>query len=492
MGEIGLGLLHQGLIQSIRNQWTTGFGVAVLYMEVRPDFEAAHPTVEIWEKEEKAIFWKQRLDHEYYFMLQIRNDKEGYRESAEQSMARLREQLIVVETAATEEAGSGLQRGCSFRLGVSLARPDSNTSTETVVYRAIQTAIERSASAVSPIERIPVATAEISYAREPIDKVYPSTNGAQLIGSLASSIAAIPSYAPVSDASYVFDTDAHVPGIVVVREGEPVGLLMREKLHQMLAGQYGLPLYWNRSVERIMDNKPLIVDESMPVERVSQLAMERSDFRLYDVVIITKEGQLSGAASVRAILECMTMLRTEEARSANPLTGLPGNSGIQTELGNRIKLEKPFAMVYADMDFFKWFNDCFGFGLGDELIRYLAHLLRVVFRKNGESDVFVGHIGGDDFIAMMDPEDVEEACRELIHQFDVGVRDFYGGEEVTSVVDRSGNTIQQEGVSLSLSVLVWDGRLSANPGHFSRQAAKLKKRAKAVKGSMYMVERLME
>src|SRR5690606_8199910 len=119
------------------------------------------------------------------------------------------------------------------------------------------------------------------------------------------------------------------------------------------------------------------------------LAMARDFSQLYDVVIITREGQMIGTASIRSILESMTVMRTEAARTANPLTGLPGNEGIQRELRRRIERQRPSAVIYADLDYFKWFNDYFGFGLGDELIRFLAELLSGIVQQEGKPEDFV-------------------------------------------------------------------------------------------------------
>jgi len=489
MGEIGLGLLHQGMIQSIRKQWSAGCGVAVLYMHAEPPEDDSVAFMESWQDEAKRVFWKMRLEHDYYFLLRMLPEEDWSPHGASQWTSLLRERI---GAAGMCSGGVAVAADAGLRIGLCAVEPAQETRTEASVFRAIQTAKEHADTESWDTDRAQAQT--VSALMRAVREGNPvlAQPGVQTIGTLASPIAAIASYAHVSEASYVFDTDAQVPGIVVVRDGEPVGLLMREKLHQMLAGQYGLPLYWNRSVERIMDNQPLIVDEGMAVERVSQLAMERSHYRLYDVVIITRNGQLMGAASVRAILECMTTLRTEEARSANPLTGLPGNSGIQSELASRIGGQRPFAMVYADMDFFKWFNDFFGFGLGDELIRYLAELMESVLRAKGGSDVFIGHIGGDDFIALVDPDKAEAACSELIGLFDRGIRRFYGGEEVTSVTDRSGNMVEQAGVSLSLSVLVWEGEAPVSPALISKQAARLKKSAKSIKGSICVMEHLTE
>ncbi|MBP3961628.1 GGDEF domain-containing protein [Paenibacillus lignilyticus] len=306
------------------------------------------------------------------------------------------------------------------------------------------------------------------------------------IGSLAKTV---PMFAPgslVSDLSRMFESNPHIQGAVVVQEGRPIGLVMKENMNQLLAGQFGLPLYWNRAIARIMDKEALVVDAELPVEQVVQLAMARDISRLYHLVLITRGDKFVGAASVRSILECMTQLRTEEARTANPLTGLPGNASIQREMQRRIDAGRPFTIIYADLDYFKWFNDCFGFSQGDALIRFLASVLQEVAQVGGKRDDFIGHIGGDDFIMLTDRLESEKLCRLLLARFDSGVKAYYGPAEVLSVVDRSGVAVQQEGVTLSLSLLSWNGAIPLTTAVISQAAARVKKQAKGIRGSAYV------
>ena len=62
-------------------------------------------------------------------------------------------------------------------------------------------------------------------------------------------------------------------------------------------------------------------------------------------------------------------------RTVSPLTGLPGNVQIQAEIKRRLELGKKYAMLYADLDNFKAYNDTYGFSKGDEIIKYTAKIL---------------------------------------------------------------------------------------------------------------------
>lgn len=473
MNEIGFGLFNQEMIRKVKERWREG-GIAVVYVSLRMPSSQMESAIHQWESGVRGLFWRQKLGHDYIYLLSRQPRELTIEQLSQNALERLRAALKKAYTNLVlkdEESDHAF----GFRLGLSIGYPSVvGRSTETVIYRLLLEAIGQDET----------EGAAVTDAYDGLTGVYVP------IGKLAAPISAFPSTALVSELAYFFDTNSKEQGAVIVKEGRPCGLLMKENLHALLAGQFGLPLYWNRSVERIMNDEPLIVDEAMAVEIVSQLAMGREFSHLYDVVIITKEGAVNGAASIRSILECMTALRTEEARTANPLTGLTGNVGIQAELHRRISAKRPFAILYADMDYFKWFNDCFGFAQGDELIRYTAEMLRSVVQELSGAGAFIGHIGGDDFIVLMETAAADALCERLIERFDEGVVSFYGGAKVTAVEDRNGQPVQQEGVTLSLSLLKWDGEMSVTPEDISLAAARLKKRTKAIKGSTYLSEEL--
>src|SRR5206468_2402673 len=58
-------------------------------------------------------------------------------------------------------------------------------------------------------------------------------------------------------------------------------------------------------------------------------------------------------------------LKTRRAQlQSNALTGLPGNVLIETELTRRIAAGEKFAFLHLDLDFFKAYNDYYGYARG--------------------------------------------------------------------------------------------------------------------------------
>ncbi|UUZ93744.1 EAL and GGDEF domain-containing protein [Paenibacillus sp. P25] len=316
---------------------------------------------------------------------------------------------------------------------------------------------------------------------------YDTAGSLWTIGDLSGACPIFERKTPISQVAQYFKDHLHVSGAVIVSGDCPVGLIMRERLFQELAGQYGFSLFWNRPIDQLMDAKPLIVDEQTPVEQVSQLATSREINNLYDLVIITSGGRMAGTASIRSILECITNARMESAKVASPLTGLPGNIQIHRELNKRLMDRRKFSVIYADLDYFKWFNDRYGFQRGDQLIQYTADCLQQSVALLGRPHDFVGHIGGDDFIVITASESPEKLCAEILRRFDQGVAAFYDPEEWLYVQDRDGRRIESEGVTISLSLVICETQEPVTTEQISQAAARLKKQSKAHRGSCFLL-----
>jgi EAL domain-containing protein (putative c-di-GMP-specific phosphodiesterase class I)/CBS domain-containing protein len=116
----------------------------------------------------------------------------------------------------------------------------------------------------------------------------------------------IPDIAPEMRVGQVLDYFASQPqvqGLPVVKEGQPVGLVMKNELIASLAGNYGKALYMNRPVRLLMNRRPLIVDYATPLGAVAERALARLEGNVYDHILVEREGKYCGAVSVKRILE---------------------------------------------------------------------------------------------------------------------------------------------------------------------------------------------
>ena len=178
-------------------------------------------------------------------------------------------------------------------------------------------------------------------------------------------------------------------------------------------------------------------------------------------------------------------------RRMSPLTGLPGNVQINSELKKHFMKKEEFSVLYLDLDNFKAYNDVYGFLKGDQIIEYTADVIVKSVHNYGAG--FVGHIGGDDFIAIIPYKDVEKLCQSIITNFDKGVSRFYTDKDIEDgyieVANRKGIIEKFPLTSISIAVVVVDEGRFANILEIGDAAAQVKHAVKAVMGSSYAIDR---
>src|SRR5690606_24527447 len=139
------------------------------------------------------------------------------------------------------------------------------------------------------------------------------------------------------------------------------------------------------------------------------------------------------------------------------------------------------------------FNDHYGFMRGDEVIRFCGRCLQDAAHAIGQSDAFIGHIGGDDFVAIVDAEMAEAYCKEVIERFDDGSLDFYDTADALrgyiEVVDRRGERYAVPVASISLGVATNATRDIKTQREASVLAVEMKEFAKKKAGSSYEIDR---
>ncbi|WP_353981199.1 bifunctional diguanylate cyclase/phosphodiesterase [Salinicola endophyticus] len=185
---------------------------------------------------------------------------------------------------------------------------------------------------------------------------------------------------------------------VVDQRHQPLGLLGRQQLMTLLGKRYGFDLHGRQPVETVMQQRALCVEAGEPLEQVSRKVTGRDESMRDEDFIITDAGRYLGIGHVINLLQLFTEQQVQLARQANPLTQLPGNRPIRAALEHYQRQNTPFVACYLDLDHFKPFNDRFGYALGDQMILTLARVLSEAL----EREDFLGHLGGDDFILLLE------------------------------------------------------------------------------------------
>ena len=226
----------------------------------------------------------------------------------------------------------------------------------------------------------------------------------------------------------------------------------------------------------------LLTAKSAAKDRIRGLEMGADDYitKPFDIVELV--------ARVGAVLR-----RSKAMRDLSPLTGLPGNFRIAEEMERRVMSGRPVAIVHADLDNFKAYNDHYGFMRGDNVIKFTTNCLIESAVEGGDPSCFVGHVGGDDFIAVMSPEVAEQFSKGVVERFDDGILDFYDTQDALrgyiEVIDRRGERHAFPIVSISLGVANNTRRTFTSEWEASAVASEMKEHAKTQAGSCYKVDR---
>ena len=314
------------------------------------------------------------------------------------------------------------------------------------------------------------------------------------IGQLVQKTMTVSPRTPVQSVQRIFSTNPSLTSVVVVEDDKPLGLVMGYSLDRHLATLYGRALYAEKPVSLLMDTAPMIADEREPVESVAKNANTREMLKAYDEVIVTRGGDFLGVATVQKMLTTLAQVQVEMAKGTNPLTGIPGNVALEKEVEATLRRGRPFAMLYADLDHFKVYNDVYGFKDGDLVILLLGRILTWAIARHGAAGDFLAHIGGDDFVAMVTPERAERVCKAVVRCFRRLIPLYYHPE------DRARGWIQGKGrdgkeqrfpiISVSIGIVECSENIATcSLQALGEKAAQVKSYAKSLPGNVYVRDR---
>lgn len=183
----------------------------------------------------------------------------------------------------------------------------------------------------------------------------------------------------------------------------------------------------------------------------------------------------------------------DEAKGANPLTGLPGNITIARYIDENLYRGNIICVLYCDLDNFKAFNDKYGFTKGDEAIIYTRDCLITVAQRSDMHSIFIGHEGGDDFVVITPFQCWEMYAKAFITTFDRGIYQFYSSIDARNgfieSVNRKGERQRFPLMSVSIAVVTNKIRPYRHHAEIIQVATEVKKYVKSIDGSCYAIDR---
>ncbi|HYQ95461.1 MAG TPA: response regulator [Candidatus Eisenbacteria bacterium] len=284
------------------------------------------------------------------------------------------------------------------------------------------------------------------------------------------------------DASYEVRTaEDGVRGLEEVRRDPPELIL----LDVMMPGLDGYEVCRQLKSNPLTSRIPVIflTAKSTFEDRIHGLELYADDY-------VTKPWQQS-----ELLFRVRNQLKTRRAQlQSNALTGLPGNVLIETELSRRIANGEKFAFLHIDLDYFKAYNDYYGYARGDSVISFVASLLHEQIERHGMTGDFVGHIGGDDFVVITSPERAHQIAEAVKTGFDTRISSHYDGQDLARghimvLSSRQGGVKKFDIMSITILIVSNVDRDVQHSAQVSDIAKELKKLGKATQGSVVQLDR---
>lgn len=301
----------------------------------------------------------------------------------------------------------------------------------------------------------------------------------------------IPPTATINDAFKIFMTTPTLNSLPVVKNSTILGVLNRRKFfEEHVLGNYGYGIHLNayQPIEALVEQDYVALNALDSLHYVCKRLSALGERLGVDNICVVQNGRFEGTVSPGALVAAMTKRSLALARGANPLTGLPGNIFIQNEIQERLADGADFDVCYIDIDNFKPFNDHYGFERGDEAIGKLAISMQRACSGTGSDErVFLGHIGGDDFIIVSPVEVTDRICAKTIEGFAEAQLELHGQMDFKrgcyTAKNRKGDIEDISLLSLSIAVVNSVKQSITSYSHMASVACEVKKAAKSVAGN---------
>ncbi len=286
-----------------------------------------------------------------------------------------------------------------------------------------------------------------------------------------------------------FSANSMLRVIPVVHQGIPVGLINRSNFIDHFVKPFQRELLGKKPCSLSMHEAPLLVEKNMPIEELGHYIADADERHFNNGFIITDQGRYLGVASGQDLLRELTQLQIAAARYANPLTMLPGNVPINEHIEELLHAGTPFYACYCDLDNFKPYNDVYSYRHGDEMIQLAGRILS--WACDPKLD-FIGHIGGDDFILLMQSRDFQARCEQALRSFEQAASLLFKPEHLAAggytSEDRHNQIIMHPLVSMSIGASHITAEQFFSHYEVSAAATAAKKMAKRTLGNSLFIE----
>ncbi len=226
------------------------------------------------------------------------------------------------------------------------------------------------------------------------------------------------------------------------RDGEEALALTRRELPDLLVLDVMMPKMDGIEVTRRL--KADVVHSRVPILMLTALASVNDKVAGLDAGAddyLAKPFDLRElAARARSLMRA-----SKRERGRDPTTNLPGSSAVEEHVEALLRKKAACTVLHLDIDHFGAYADAFGFRRAEEVVAEFGQLVLERARAFGGGSAFVGHLGGDDFLVVLESGSADELGRDLAAAFDARLGRWYEG---TSAVEQTASQMSLSAVSV--------------------------------------------
>jgi diguanylate cyclase (GGDEF)-like protein len=236
-----------------------------------------------------------------------------------------------------------------------------------------------------------------------------------------------------------FQKNPLLPGIILMDDGEFIGMISRRRFLEHLSKPYGLELFLQRpltSLYRFAQTEIVLVPSTLLIVEAARQSLSRSGELLYEPIVVQVAPkdyrlldvhQLLIAQSKIHELATQLLLQTRlELETANQQLHHLARLDELTQLANRRRFDEylniewrrlareqaPLCLMMCDIDFFKLYNDTYGHSAGDDCLRQVADALRKAVKRPAD---LVARYGGEEFAVILPNTDTKGGLQVAEH-----------------------------------------------------------------------------
>ncbi|MGB0563647.1 MAG: diguanylate cyclase domain-containing protein [Spirulinaceae cyanobacterium] len=237
-----------------------------------------------------------------------------------------------------------------------------------------------------------------------------------------------------------FQAQPQVPGVVLLKQQQFWGMISRNRFWEHMSRPYSLELFLDRPISNLY---PFIQTEAMrlpaatTIVEAAQKSLQRPATLLDEPIVVESAHQTYALLDAHQLLvaasqihQLTAQLLTESSRqleyanqelarlaTADGLTGIANRRRFDEYLAAAIaacaQRQVSLALILADVDYFKRYNDRQGHFAGDACLQAIARCLQETLALNGEH--LVARYGGEEFGLVL-PEHDAAATRQMLEQ----------------------------------------------------------------------------